>query len=343
MQLFDYKRNYLLTCRYNPIICKQITIIMTLQDQIIQGGIYTPIPTFFKLDSKYTLDLETQVSHAQFLYKNGIRGLVVCGSMGECVHLTVKERHEVVAAIRKAIPDENFKLIAGAPPMGSIQEAIKESDLAATAGANFIILLVPGYFGPKLISQQGILDYFTQVADQSALPVMVYNYPGTCNNVTITIDTYEKLAQHPNIVGTKLTHFNLDLYTLLGKNTTICKTNNFRPFTGLGQVLVPALSVGIYGAIDGLSALFPKVMVKLYNLCKEGKSTEASDLQYLVTKADMMILELNVVGIKYAIKQVHNFGDNLTGRPPLSRSIDMDVYKKFQPDIETLAKIENSL
>lgn len=316
---------------------------MTLQDQVIPAGIYTPIPTFFKLDSKYTLDLETQVEHAKFLYKNDINGLVVCGSMGECVHLTAQERHGVVAAIREAIPDENFKLIAGAPPLGSIQEAIEESKHAADAGANFIILLVPGYFGPALISQQGIIDYFTQVADQSALPVMTYNYPGTCNNVTITIDTYEILSQHPNIVGTKLTHFNLDLYTLVGKNSTICKTNNFRPFTGLGQILIPALSVGIYGAIDGLSALFPKVMVRLYNLCKDGRTSEASDLQYLVTKADMMILELNVVGIKYAIKQIHNFGDRLTGRPPLSKEIDIEAYKKFQPDIEALLKIENSL
>lgn len=316
---------------------------MTLQDHTIPAGIYTPVPTFFKLDSGYTLDLETQVAHAEFLYKRGISGLVVCGSMGECVHLTAKERSSVVAAIRKAIPDEKFKIIAGAPPLGSVQDAVEESKSAAEAGADFVILLVPGYFGPSLISQQGIIDYFTLVANDSALPVITYNYPGTCNNVTITIDTYEKLSQHPNIVGTKLTHFNLDLYTMLGQNPTICKTNNFRPFTGLGQVLVPALSVGIYGAIDGLSALFPKVMVKLYSLCKDGKTSEASDLQYLVTKADMMILELNVVGIKYAIKQVLNFGDGLTGRPPLNKAVDIDAFKKFQPDIDALVKIENLL
>lgn len=316
---------------------------MTFNDSVIPAGIYTPITTFFKNDAKYSLDLESQVTHAQMLYKSGISGLVVCGSMGECVHLTVQERHDVVAAIRKAIPDESFKLISGAPPIGSIEETVAESKSAADAGANFIILLVPGYFGPSLISQQGIIDYFTQVADQSVLPVMIYNYPGTCNNVTITIDTYEKLSQHPNIVGVKLTHFNLDLYTLLGKNPTINKNNNFRPFTGLGQVLIPALSVGMYGAIDGMSALFPKVMVKLFNLSKEGKTDEAAALQYSVTRADMMIAELNVVGVKHALKEIHGYGECLTGRPPLSQSVDINAYKRFQPALEELREIENAL
>lgn len=307
---------------------------------VIPKGIYTPIITFFNEDD--SLDLDTQIEHAKFLYGRGINGLVVAGSMGESAHLSREERNKLVSGIRLAIPDENFKIIAGAPPMGNIEETLIESRLAAESGADFIILLVPGYFGPNLISQQGIVDYFTKVANNSALPVIIYNYPGTCNAVTISIDSYHKLASVPNIVGVKLTHFNLDQYALLGKNVAICEEDNFRPFTGLGQVLIPSLSVGIYGAIDGLSAIFPKVMVKLFNLFHEGNLAEASQLQYLVTKADMMIMKLNVVGVKHALKEIHGFGSSTHARPPLG-SLDVKEYEEFIEDLNVLQKLENSI
>lgn len=309
---------------------------------IIPGGIYTPVTTFFQDNNKYSLDLEAQVQHAQLLYSSGIKGLVVSGSMGECGHLTVKERHDMVAAIRKAIPDKEFKLISGAPPLGSIEEAVEESESAKNAGADFIILLVPGYFGSHLTSQEGIVDYFYKVADQSALPIMIYNYPGVTNNVTLSIDSFRKLSKHENISGVKLTHFNLDMYAMLGKDLEMCETNNFRPFTGLGQVLIPGLSVGIYGAIDGLSGIFPKTMVKLYSLYQQGQLKEAGDLQFLVAKADQMIADLNLVGAKVAIKKYQGIGDCLTGRPPLSIGVG-ERMNKYENDLDAIYEIEKSL
>ncbi|EGV66510.1 dihydrodipicolinate synthase [Yamadazyma tenuis] len=316
---------------------------MTISSHTIPAGVYTPITTFFKSDSRYTLDLETQARHAQFLYNSGIKGLVVAGSIGEAGHMTRTERYALVAAIRAAVPDPAFKLIAGAPPLGCVQEAIEESHSAKEAGADFVILLVPGYFGPHLTSQEGIIEYFTQVADGSSLPVMIYNYPGTCNNITLTIESFRDLAKHPNISGVKLTHFNLDLYALLGKDKEICEANNFRPFTGLGQVLIPGLSVGLYGTIDGLSGIFPKTMLKLYSLFQEGKLKEAADLQFLVTKADQMLADLNLVGAKVALHKYYGFGDCLTGRPPLCRGVDEKAYAKYTADMDAIHAIEQLL
>lgn len=310
-------------------------------DSIIPGGIYTPITTFFKNNGKYSLDLEAQVDHAKVLYGSGIRGVVAAGSMGECSHLSAKERHQLVAAIREGVPDEEFKIIAGAPPL-CIQDAIEESISAKEAGADFIILLVPGYFGPHLTSQEGIVDYFTRVADQSALPIMIYNYPGVTNNVSISIDTFRQLGKHPNISGVKLTHFNLDMYAMLGMDQEMDQ-NNFRPFTGLGQVLVPGMSVGLFGAIDGLSGIFPKTMVKLYDLFTEGKMEEASKLQYLVAKADQMIPDFNLVGTKLAIKKYHGLGECFTGRPPLSVSADKEKLAKYDADLDAIYEVEKSL
>lgn len=311
------------------------------ESSILAKGIYSPIPTYYKNDGKYSLDIDTQVKHALMLYNSGINGLVVSGSMGEATNISTSERYASLRALRRAIPDRNFKLIAGIPPI-SAAEVIAESEESKKIGADFIIVLVPGYFGPNLVSQNGIIDYFYNIGDYSALPVIIYNYPGTCNNVNITIDTFEELSKHENIVAVKLTHFNLDIYTLLGNNKNF-EVNNFRPFTGLGQVLIPSLAVGIYGAIDGLSGIFPKSMLNLMKLYQEGETEKALQLQYIITKVDLMISELNVVGVKHALKQVHGFGECLSGRPPLSKPVDLNAYKKYEADIKKLVVIEKSL
>lgn len=312
-------------------------------DKVVPRGIYSPVTTFFKSDADYTLDIETQIQHAKFLYENGINGLLLSGSLGEANHLSKTERYLLFSSIRKAIPDPDFKILAGIPPIGNIATILDECRSAKEAGADFAVLLVPSFFGPNLTSQQGIIDYFTRVADESPIALILYNYPGVSNNVTITYETFETLSSHSNIVGVKLTHFNLDIYSQLGQNKAICEENNFRPFTGLGQVLVPALSVGIYGAIDGLSAIFPKTMLRLYNLFLEGKVTEAAELQSLVSHADLMIAELNVVGVKNALKKFYGLGECLTGRPPLSKAVDQGEFSKFQPLLKKLFTLEKSL
>lgn len=306
----------------------------------VPEGIYTPIPTFYK-SQKFSVDLETIVKHAQMLHEAGIAGLVVSGSMGESINLTLQERCNSLKAIRDAIPDPNFKLIAGIPP-SSAADAIAESQLAADNGADFLIVLVPGYFGPTLVHQQGIVEYFQDVASGSAIPIIIYNYPNTCNNVNIDIQTFATLAQHPNIVGVKLTHYNFDMYTLLGYDSSF-EANNFRSFTGLGQVLVPSLSLNLFGAIDGLSGIFPKSMVKLYQLYRAGQYEQAATLQFLVTRVDLMITELNMLGVKHALNQIYGFGECLSGRPPLSRVVNIDAYNKYAEDVKKLLAYEQKL
>lgn len=314
---------------------------MTVSSDVVPAGIYTPVTTFYKEDDQY-LDLDSQITHAKFLYNRKIQGLLVCGSMGEAAHLTRKERHDVVAAVRNAIQDPDFKIIAGAPSMANVCEIVEESQSAKDAGADFFIVLVPGFFGPNLTSQAGIVDYFTRVADNSALPVLIYNYPGTSNMVTITAQTYKILAAHPKIVGAKFTHCNIDEYTLVAQDPKI-KSHNFRLFTGLGQVLLPALTVGFYGAIDGLSAVFPKSLVHLQTLYNRGEFEEAARLQLVINRAEKLVGELNINGVKYALNELYGFGTGLTARPPLNQYFTVEAYNKFHGDLQALKEVEDSL
>lgn len=308
----------------------------------IADGIYTPLPTFFKANT-YELDLDTQIKHAKKLYDSGINGVVIAGSMGESSHLTKEERIKLLTTLRKAIPDKNFKCISGMPTT-NIKDIIQEIDEQYNAGADYTILLTPGYYGNNLTHQLGLIDYFTAIADKLKLPIIIYHYPGVSNMTDIDFDTFKVLSKHPKIIGVKLTHFNMDKYILLTGEKEQNELNNFKPFTGLGQILIPSLAVGAYGAIDGMSGIFPKSMKNLFKLYNEKNFEEASNLQFLITKANRMIFDLNLVGVKHCLKKLYDFGDdNVSGRPPLNNFIDEKTWSKYDQDIQNLSNYEKSL
>lgn len=145
------------------------------------AGVYVPVPTFFvsRKAANYSptaapLDLETQAAHSLHLANSGITGLVVLGSTGEAVHLSNKERFKVLSSIRKAYDDAGFKdypLIAGTAAQ-NIEEVVEQLKSAKEAGCQWGLCLVPGYFAGAS-TQDGIISWFTAVADQSPIPIMV--------------------------------------------------------------------------------------------------------------------------------------------------------------------------
>lgn len=140
-----------------------------------------PVPTFFAKESASDydpvtppLDLETQSEHSLFLVRGGIKGLVILGSTGEAIFLRSKERNELIASQRKALDDAGFKdrpIIAGTATQ-QIDDTLQLIIESKEAGAEYAMVLGPGYFAPST-SQQGIQKWFEAVADKSVLPVMM--------------------------------------------------------------------------------------------------------------------------------------------------------------------------
>jgi len=104
-----------------------------------------------------------------------VKGLVILGSTGEAIHLTNKERNELIKSQRQALDDAGFKdraIIAGTATQ-NIGETLIQLEEAKTAGAEYGMVLAPGYFA-SAASQDGIAKWFTAVADKSPVPVMMY-------------------------------------------------------------------------------------------------------------------------------------------------------------------------
>ncbi|RWA11609.1 hypothetical protein EKO27_g3502 [Xylaria grammica] len=296
-------------------------------------GIYVPVPTFFvgKQAANYNavaapLDIAAQIAHSLYLARAGIKGLVILGSTGEAVHLTNKERFEVLAGVRQAFEKEGFKdypILAGTATQ-NIEETVEQLKSAKDAGSQWGMCLAPGYFAGAS-TQEGIIRWFTAVADQSPIPILIYHYPGVSNNVKITPSTFVTLAKHPNIVGCKLSHGDVSVHAQIASNPEI-DHDRFRTFTGLGQQLLPVVAVGGAGAIDGCAGFFPKTVVRLYELSAktqlaEEEARERRTLQFKVSSIEELVAKFGTVGIKEAISRLRGFGDRDGTRLPLHGGI----------------------
>ncbi|TNY17964.1 hypothetical protein DMC30DRAFT_404412 [Rhodotorula diobovata] len=171
----------------------------------VPHGVYVPLYTFFHADE--SLDLESYKRHVQFVAGAGV-GIVALGSSGEAVHLSRDERNAVVSATREVLDADsalkNIPLIVGTSA-SSTRETIEFTKDAARLGADFAMVIAPGYFAGTL-HKQALKQFFIDVAQASPVPIMVYNYPGAAAGIDIDSDLMREIAAAaPNAVGTKLT------------------------------------------------------------------------------------------------------------------------------------------
>lgn len=298
-----------------------------------EAGVYTPVPTFFKSDLK-TIDYTTQVAHAKFLQDNGIKGITLLGSTGENAHLTRSERSEIVKQVHDGV--KGFPIMAGVA-QNCFQETIDEIMAVAKAGASFALVLPSSYFGPA-ITQEALVEWYKEVADNSPIPVLIYVYPGVTNGTNVTPSTIKTLSAHKNIVGIKFSHADVTSYSEVGLDEEI---KDFVCLTGLGHLLLPALTVGFKGTVDAISGAFPKVYTLLMQSYSKGDLKTAKRLQLSIIRGEKVVSEFGVIGIKRIIHEATGFGETYLGRLPLNKDTT-NGWEKLDAFIKEIKEVESS-
>ncbi len=119
--------------------------------------------------------------------------------------------------------------------------------------------------------------------------------------------------------------------------------DKFRVYSGFGQQLGPIVRFGAAGVIDGMSAFYPKTVVRLFALLEqEEQNAETNDeifkLQYVVSKAEEFVVRYGMAGIREAVYRVAGLGNLEGGRLPLRGKMVESEWEKgraaFLADIE---------
>src|SRR5437868_5111360 len=214
---------------------------------IILEGIYPPLPTFF--DTHEDLDLDTYSQHISRLAEKGITGYVVMGSNGEAVHLSSDERAQVIKAARQAAGPQ-AQIIAGCGEQAT-RATIRNCEQAARNDADIALILPPFYYKGRM-DNIALIAHYRTVADNSPLPLLIYNMPGNTAGLDLNAATICTLAEHPNIIGVKDSAGNMAKLAQMVAQTEHIKKSagaRFLVFAGSAGYLLPALSVGAVGAV----------------------------------------------------------------------------------------------
>src|SRR5690606_29284311 len=134
---------------------------------------------------------------AKRLVENGSDGIVLSGTTGESPTLSYDEKVKLFTSITDALGGE-VEIIAGTGS-NDTAETIALTQAAESAGVDGIMLVTPYYNRP---SQEGLCQHFKTVAENCALPIMLYNVPGR-TGANLLPETVARLAEIDNIVAIK--------------------------------------------------------------------------------------------------------------------------------------------
>ncbi|KAI1776125.1 putative dihydrodipicolinate synthase [Hypoxylon cercidicola] len=273
-------------------------------------GIYTPLPTFFT--SAEDLDLAAFASHVKFTALAGTIP-VVAGSAGEAAHLSSAERTTLIQTARQTLDScglDHVPIVAGVGA-SSTRETVQLATLAKDAGADYGMVIPPGYYAGALQANGGeaLRRFFVDVAEASPLPIVMYNFPGVSGGIDLDSDLIVDVVRSaPNVFGVKLTCASVGKITRINAvvNSAEFKEkyprrhpeSEFRIIDGYIDILLPSIASGAAGAISGLPNLVPRTCAKLWELSNSATGTpeykEAQDLQSRIAMADGFMQKIGV-------------------------------------------------
>ncbi len=202
----------------------------------------------------------------------GIAGLVPCGTTGEASTLSTSE-HLRVVELTVQVAAGRVPVLAGAAA-NDTRKAVELARACKQLGAAGTLQVTPYYNRP---TQAGLVAHFTRIAEDSELPVVVYNVPSR-TGVDLLAEAVAPLARHPRFAATK--EATADMVRLARIRELLGDDDDFTLLSGDDFTLLPFLALGGHGVISVTSNLAPAWLSGLCDAAVAGRWDEARALHY---------------------------------------------------------------
>jgi 4-hydroxy-2-oxoglutarate aldolase len=256
-------------------------------------GIFPPIATPFNHEGELW---EIKVRHnVEKWNQTGLAGYVVCGSTGESVYLTAEEKYLMWKWVAEYAAPEKI-LIAGTG-MESVRETVALTNRAVELGYKVAMVRTPHYYKSLLNRPESQALYFRAVADQTKIPVMIYNWPQV-TGIDIAPETVAELSHHPNIIAVKESSGNLEKVIQMVRQVK----PGFQVLTGSAPTLASSLAVGAVGAVLAFANAAPYTTISIWEAHRTREAAAALDWQNRILRAAQLVTtRYGVPGLKYAM------------------------------------------
>lgn len=224
--------------------------------------------------------------------EQGVDALIIAGTTGEGSTLLDAEHKE---CIRFAVERSSGRVpIIGGTGSNETVYAIELTKSACESGADAVLVVTPYY---NKTTQRGLIKMYTEVADASSVPVILYNVPSR-TGLNIEPKTYAALAEHPRIAAIKEANGNIskivETFSLVGDKLDI--------YSGNDDQIVPILSMGGQGVISVLSNVMPARTVEMCDRFFRGDVAGSAAIQCEVMPlVNALFCEVNPIPVKAAM------------------------------------------
>ena len=263
-----------------------------MKNNLLFRGTATALVTPFQKHDPEKIDETAFLRLLQMQGEAGVPALVIGGTTGEASALTSGE-HTRLIELAKENSDASTVIIAGCGA-STTAKTVSLTKNAASAGADAALIVTPYY---NKCSQEGLWRHYMTIADQSDIPLIVYEVPSR-TGMKVSVETYKRLAAHPQIIGVKDATSDMERTALLLNAVG----DSLALYTGCDGVIVPTLAMNGHGVISVLSNLMPKTVCRLCELCFEKSYAQAAALQCtLAPLIRALFEEVNPIPVKAAL------------------------------------------
>lgn len=265
-------------------------------------------------DSKGNVDIESLHRLVDYVCEeDGADFVVVHGTTGESPCLNREERdrvtQEVVSTVANRIP---IMVGLGGNNTTELSHRLREMD---TNGIDGILSVVPYYNKP---TQEGLFRHYAVVAENTPLPVILYNVPGR-TSVNMVPETVCRLANSfSNIIGVKeASGFPVQTDSIIKNGVP----DHFVVLSGDDALTIPIMRYGAKGVISVVGNAYPRLFAKLIHLAMDNKFNEAETIMLKLREINSLLFANgNPTGIKALLYQMGIIDHNVLRLPLLPAS-----------------------
>jgi 4-hydroxy-2-oxoglutarate aldolase len=256
-------------------------------------GIFPPIATPFDHHGDI---YPAKVRHnVEKWNRTALSGYVVMGSAGESVMLTADEKYTMWELVAKHAAPE--KLLIAGTGMEGVRETVALTNRAADMGYKAAMVRTPHYYKNLINRADAQALYFRAVADQSRIPLIIYNWP-QATGVDIPVEAVVALSEHPNVIAIKESSGNLEKVMQMIREVK----RGFQVLVGSAPTLWPSLLMGASGAILPYANAAPYSVIAIWEAYRTREEAAGLDWQNRIGRPSALVTtKYGIPGLKYAM------------------------------------------
>ncbi|MEG0068467.1 N-acetylneuraminate lyase [Cetobacterium sp.] len=219
-----------------------------------------------------------------------VDGLYVGGSTGENFMISTEMKKRIFEIVKDEAKDQ-IKLIA---QVGSINlyEAVELGKYATDLGYDSLSAVTPFYYK---FDFEEIKNYYMTIVNETNNNMIIYSIP-FLTGVNMNVEQFGELLCHDKIIGIKFTAGDFYLLERVRKAFP-----NKLIYAGFDEMLLPAVALGVDGAIGSTYNVTGKIAREVFEATKAGDLALARERQ---THLNDIIEDILKNGLYQTIKEI---------------------------------------